>query len=122
MARPKLPKGVHRVSRKIKAGTRFHFYAWRSGPKFWEGPEGYPTDPEFFLAFAAAVARPKPITYATPQTVDDFLSSAEMPKGERTRKDYRLWALCFADAFKAVSSDESDAILVKLALAQGGTR
>ncbi len=100
MARPKLPQGVHRVSRKVKAGTRFYFYAWRGGPKFWEGMEGYPADPEFFVAFAAAVARPKPATYSTPQMVDDFLSSAEMPKGERTRKDYRLWALRFADAFK----------------------
>jgi len=36
----------------------------------------------------------------TPQMVDDFLSSPEMPKGERTRQDYRLWALRFAEAFQ----------------------
>lgn len=36
----------------------------------------------------------------TSQMVDDFLSSAEMPKGERTRQDYRLWAMRFAEEFK----------------------
>lgn len=100
MARHKLPRGVHVVRRPVKDGSRFHFYAWRGGPAFWHGPERHPTEPEFFAALAAATARPKPAAYMTPQMVDDFLDSAEMPKGERTRKDYRLWALRFADAFR----------------------
>ncbi len=100
MARHKLPDKVHRVPRKVIGGTRFHFYAWRGGPKFWDGWEKHPSDPAFFEAYTAAIKRPKPATYTTPQMVDDFLSSAEMPKGERTRKDYRVWALRFAEAFK----------------------
>ncbi|MCW1931729.1 tyrosine-type recombinase/integrase [Pararhodobacter zhoushanensis] len=100
MARFDLPTGVHRVKRLTKTGIKFHFYGWRGGPKFWEGTERHPTAPEFFAALAAAIETPKPSDYMTPQMVDDFLSSAEMPKGERTRQDYRLWALRFAQAFK----------------------
>lgn len=100
MARFDLPKGIHRVKRATRSGARFHFYAWRGGPKFWTSGNRHPTEPEFFAALAEAVARPKPDAYMTPQLVDDFLSSAEMPKGERTRADYRLWALRFAEAFK----------------------
>jgi integrase len=36
----------------------------------------------------------------TSAMVDDFLSSAHMPRGARTKADYRLWALRFAEAFK----------------------
>lgn len=101
MARFDLPKGVHRVRRRLASGAvRFHFYAWRGGPKFWEGDEAHPTDPRFSVAFAEAVALPRPAAYMTPQMVDDFLSSPHMPKGARTRADYRLWALRFAAAFK----------------------
>lgn len=99
--RDKLPSGVHPVKRKLANGSvRWHFYAWRGGPKFWTGDSRHPTEPEFFAALAAAVTRPKPDDYMTTQMVDDFLSSAEMPKGARTREDYRLWALRFAEAFK----------------------
>lgn len=100
MAKGRLPKGVHRVGRKVVGGTRWHFYAWRGGPSFWQGDAKWPNAPAFFAAFTSAIQRPKPVGYSTPQMVDDFLSSAEMPSGERTRKDYRLWALRFADAFK----------------------
>lgn len=100
MARFDLPRHVHRVRRKVAGGWRYHFYAWRGGPKFWSGEERHPTAPGFFAALAAATARPPADEYMTPQMVDDFLSSAEMPKGERTRADYRLWALRFAEAFK----------------------
>lgn len=100
MLRSNRPKGVHCVRRVTKAGTKFHFYAWRGGPKFWEDSARFPNDPAFFVAFAEATARPKPAHYMTVQMVDDFLSSAEMPKGERTRQDYRLWALRFSTAFK----------------------
>lgn len=100
MARFDLAKGVHRVKRKSKSGIKFHFYAWRGGPNFWTDTIRHPTSPEFFEELAQAVARPKPDRYMTYQMVDDFLSSAEMPKGERTRQDYRLWGLRFAEAFK----------------------
>ena len=100
MPRRDLPKGVHRVRRMTSSGARFHFYAWRGGPKFWSGDNRNPMDAAFFIAMAAALELPKLSDYMTPQLVDDFLSSAEMPKGERTRIDYRLWALRFAQAFK----------------------
>lgn len=47
-----LPKGVHRVRRKLANGqSRFHFYAWRGrgAPKFWEDDKRNPTDPDFFF-------------------------------------------------------------------------
>jgi len=100
VGRGDLPKGVHRVRRSSKSGVRWHFYAWRSGPKFWTDSIRHPNDPDFFIAFARVIERPKPALYMTPHMVDDFLSSAEMPRGERTRSDYRTWALRFAEAFK----------------------
>ena len=99
--RPKsFPDKIHAVRRKVKTGIRFHFYAWRGGPKFWEDTVHYPTAPEFFQAFAQVTARPKPATYMTPEMVDDFLSSTAMPKGDRSQLDLRKWGLRFADHFK----------------------
>ena len=99
--RPKsFPDKVHAVRRKVKDGVRFHFYAWRGGPKFWEDTLHYPTAPEFFQAFADVTARPKPAVYMTPNMVDDFLSSTAMPKGDRSRLDLRKWGLRFAEHFK----------------------
>ncbi|MGC5198230.1 tyrosine-type recombinase/integrase [Aphanothece microscopica] len=100
MATPKLPPRVHRVRRAVKDGVRFHFYAWRGGPKFWVDGKAFPSDPAFYQAYAEKTALPKPTAYMATTMVDDFLSSGEMPKAERTRKDYRLWALRFAKAFK----------------------
>jgi integrase len=100
MAKFKLPDHVHRVGRKVKTGMHWHFYAWRGGPRFWTGGDKFPTDPAFFAAFAAAIARPKPAKLMTPDLVDAFLDSPAMPKAARTRADYRKWALRFADAFK----------------------
>ncbi len=100
MAKPDLPKHVHRVRRETNGGTRFHFYAWRGGPKFWTDDHKHPTNPAFYTAFAHAVTLPKPAAYLTPAMVDAFLSSPEMPKAVRTRADYRLWGLRFAEAFK----------------------
>lgn len=101
MPRADLPKGVHRVRRKLANGkSRFHFYAWRGGPKFWEDDHRQPSDPAFYHAFSEASARPKPADYMTPQMVDDFLSSTAMPKGERSRADIRKWGLRFAEYFK----------------------
>ncbi len=101
MPQADLPKGVHRVRRRLASGkSRWHFYAWRGGPKFWEDDRRKPSDTGFYHAFADATARPKPADYATPQMVDDFLSSAAMPKGERSRADIRKWGLRFAEHFK----------------------
>lgn len=88
------------MRRKVKDGVRWHFYAWRGGPKFWVDSIHYPTSPEFFIAYAEAIKRPPPSRYMTPHMVDDFLSSAAMPRGERSRQDIRKWALRFADHFK----------------------
>jgi len=104
--RSNLPKGVHRVRRKVKGGTRFHFYAWRGGPKFWISDCHTPTDPEFLRAYVEATERPKANKYMTPRLVDDFLSSTAMPKAERSRQDLQKWALRFADHFK-----DADAVI-----------
>jgi len=95
-----LPKGVHRVRRKVKDGVRFHFYAWRGGPKFWIDDQRKPSDIAFYHAYAEATVRPKPSDYMTPEMVDDFLSSTALPKGERSRIDIRKWGLRFAEYFK----------------------
>ena len=52
MGQHDLPKGVHRVRRKVKGGYRWHFYAWRGGPKFWTDDKRHPTENEFYQAFA----------------------------------------------------------------------
>ena len=102
MARSDLPKGVHRVRRALASGkTRWHFYAWRGGPKFWEDDRKKPTDPRFYHAFTDVAQRPEPARYMVSRMVDDFLSSAAMSKGERSRQDICKWALRFADHFKA---------------------
>ena len=67
------------MRRATKNGVKFHFYAWRGGPKFWTSDNRYPTAPQFFAALAQATARSQPNTYMTAQMVDDFLSSAEIP-------------------------------------------
>lgn len=101
MPRFRLPKGVHCVRRVTKGGPRFHFYAWRGGPKFWTSSQRYPDDPAFFVALAEAVKLPQvKKSYMTTTMVDEFLSSPFMPKGDRSRADYRLWALRFAEGFK----------------------
>ncbi len=101
MAQSDLPKGVHRVRRSLTSGkVRWHFYAWRGGPKFWEDDRKKPIDPNFYHSFTAVASRPKPSAYMTDRMVDDFLSSAAMPKGERSKQDIRKWALRFADHFR----------------------
>lgn len=100
MPQADLPKGVHRVRRKVKGGDRWHFYAWRGGPSFWTDDKRKPNDPAFYQTFAQVTALPKPATYMTPNMVDDFLSSTAIPKGDRSWLDQRKWALRFAEHFK----------------------
>lgn len=101
MPQVNLPKGVHRVRRKLANGkSRYHFYAWRGGPKFWEDEHRMPANQAFYIAFAEAAARLQPTDYMTSRMVDDFLSSTAIPKSERSRADIRIWALRFADHFK----------------------
>ena len=96
-----LPKGVHRVKRKLANGTvRWHFYAWRGGPKFWKGETRQPKEYDFFRAFADAIEQPEPIKPTLPQIVDKFLSSASMPIAKRSRQDLEKWALRFAEHFR----------------------
>lgn len=95
-----LPKGVHRVKRTLAGGrVRWHFYAWRGGPKFWEDVRREPTDPDFARVYTEAVMRPQPTELTVPALVDAFLSSTAMPKGDRSRADLRKWALRFAAHF-----------------------
>lgn len=96
-----LPKGVHRVRRKVVSGVRYHFYAWRGGPKFWEGTIPNPKEPEFSHAFTECGKPAKPSEYLTSQLVDDFLSSASLPKAQRSKVDIRKWLELFREEFGA---------------------
>lgn len=93
MRRPKgFPRKVHSVGRRLADGTkRWHFYAWRGcgAPKFWEDTVQYPTDPDFFVAFAECVERPAPAMLIVPALVDQFIDSAAKPKGERSKADLK---------------------------------
>lgn len=96
-----LPKGVHRVRRKLASGiSRYHFYAWRGGPKFWEDTIREPKDPDFHVAFADAVKRPPPKKLMVPALVDMFLDSAARAKAPRSFADQKKWLLRFAEYFK----------------------
>ncbi len=94
-----LPKGVHRVRRRVKDGIRYHFYAWRGGPKFWVDSIMHPTDPKFSQSFSEVTKAHEPIDFMTHQMVDEFLSSASMPKAQRSKEDIRKWALRFQAEF-----------------------
>lgn len=95
-----LPKGVHRVRRKLANGRlRYNFYAWRGGPGFWLDEVPEPKDPDFHLAYAEAIGRPEPKRLMTPRLVDDFLSSAARAKAPRSLADQRKWLLRFAAHF-----------------------
>ena len=104
MKRPNgFPREVHAVRRKLaRGGSRWHFYAWRGrgAPKFWVDDIQWPTDREFFVAYAETIERPRVDATLIPALVDDFLSSPDMPRGERSRADLRKWALRFAAHFK----------------------
>ncbi|MCA0846068.1 MULTISPECIES: tyrosine-type recombinase/integrase [Rhodobacterales] len=94
-----LPKGVHRVRRKVSAGYKYHFYAWRGGPKFWEDMARTPRVPDFFHAFAASTSKPERHAYLVAQLVDEFLSSDAMPPKARSREDVELWVKRFQVEF-----------------------
>lgn len=103
MRRPKgFPRNVQPVRRRLVNGTsHYHFYAWRGGPKFWIDTVQFPTCPDFFVAYAECIDRPAPSELMTPKLVDEFLDSAAMPKGERSKSDLRKWTLRFARHFQA---------------------
>jgi len=95
-----LPKGVDRVRRKLANGrSRYHFYAWRGGPKYWVDVVQEPKDPDFHLAFAEAIKRPAPKELATHDIVDLFLASAARARAPRSFADQRKWLLRFAAHF-----------------------
>lgn len=99
MVKRSLPKGVHRVRRKLKCGVKYHFYAWRSGPKFWEDAIPHPVSPEFFQAFAACSVPQKSSANLIDGLVTDFLSSDAMPPKARSREDVELWIKKFQVEF-----------------------
>ncbi|QPM89003.1 tyrosine-type recombinase/integrase [Pseudooceanicola algae] len=99
MVKRSLPKGVHRVRRKVKGGVKYHFYAWRGGPKFWEDVIPYPVVPEFFQAFSACTASQKSSFTLIDELVTDFLSSDAMPPRTRSREDVELWVKRFQNEF-----------------------
>ncbi|WP_334061363.1 tyrosine-type recombinase/integrase [Limimaricola cinnabarinus] len=89
------------MQRKLSSGkSRWHFYAWRGGPKFWEDERRKPSDPAFYHAFTEATARPQLADYMVPQMVDEFLSSTARAKAARSFTDQKKWALRFAAHFK----------------------
>ena len=95
-----LPKGVHRVRRKLASGkSRYHFYAWRGGTKFWIDDIPDPKDHDFHVAFAEAVERPQPQVLMIPTMVDMFLSSVARAKGPRSFADQQKWLMRFAAHF-----------------------
>lgn len=103
MRRRDLATHVHRTRKQTKDGVKWYFYAYRgSGKSFWIDTKRNPTDPAFFIAMADAIKPSRPSSeYMTPQMVDDFLATPFfLLKRERTREDYRRWALRFAEAFK----------------------
>ncbi len=98
----KLPKGIHRVRRKLASGkSRFHFYYGRGkgSPKFWEDDHRNPTDPDFLIAYAEIAKRPKPSVLTCPALVELFFDSAAMPKGDRSKQDIKKWLLRWAAHF-----------------------
>ncbi len=96
-----LPKGAHCVRRRLASGrSRYHFYAWRGGPKFWVDDVREPKSPDFHVAFAEMVKRPQPSTRMTQGLVDLFLSGASRARSVRSYEDQRKWLLRFAAHFR----------------------
>lgn len=98
-------EGIHRVPRKLASGrTRVHHYAWRGGPAFWNSDDGIREGSDAYIAAlneARKDQRGKGTTLTVAGMVDKFLDSPEFTtKAERTRADYRKWALRFAAEFK----------------------
>ena len=95
-----LPGGVHRVGRRLASEkVRWHFYAWRGGPKFWTDDVREPRNTDFVVALAEVLDRPQSDLRDVPSLVDRFLSSAAMPRGQRSRADLCKWTLRFAEHF-----------------------
>lgn len=95
-------KGVHRVRKKLSDGTRREYhYAWRGGPKFWDSASDVALgSPEYIAAFQEFADKPATAVGTAPAMIDAYLSSIEFRSlGERTQKDYKRFALSFADSF-----------------------
>ncbi|MEW9919368.1 tyrosine-type recombinase/integrase [Marimonas sp. MJW-29] len=58
-----------------------------------------PRDPDFNVAYADAIKRPKPKAIMTPTMVDMFLGSAARAKAPRSFEDQRKWLLRLAKHF-----------------------
>ncbi|MEM9148519.1 MAG: tyrosine-type recombinase/integrase [Pseudomonadota bacterium] len=94
---------IRRTTSKLRDGTRVRYhYAWRGGPLFWKSTSDIKENsPAYFAALAACAQPVRSGEYSAADLVDDYLDSAEFKaKRERTRADYRKWALRLADEFK----------------------
>jgi hypothetical protein len=87
-------KGIHKVRRKLTDGRyRFHYYAWRGGPKFWTSDYAVkePVPDAFKAAYDKAVsANDLPVSSANnsfTELIGKFKAEA-MPKDASTRETY----------------------------------
>lgn len=99
-----LPPEVHRVRSKLADGTVVFYFSLRGrkGTGFYKSTDRLPREPEFHLAYAAAMeaAMPKSGNYRTENLVDDYISSPNFARlRPRTQKDYRLWLDRFSKEF-----------------------
>ena len=95
-----LPRGVHRVRRKLVNGKfRYHFYVARGGDKFWVDDVPNPIDPEFSTSYAEVRQRPVRNAHLVEFQVEQFLASSAVPKADRSRRDQKKWLLRFAKHF-----------------------
>ena len=80
-------KGINKLAKQLADGTKItYYYAWKSGPRL----PGKPGDPEFVLAYTAAIGTKAEQPVATVQSVLNAYQAS--PKfadlADRTRKDY----------------------------------
>ena len=95
-------EGIHRVRIKVKGGVRVYHYAWRGGPKFWQSDSKIKEGSDAYIeALNEARKRKRSGPMMVPELVDRFLDSPEFTtRADRTKADYRKWALRFAAEFK----------------------
>lgn len=96
-----LPKHVNRVKKKLTDGSiKFYFSLRSGGGSFYAGSKYDPTsDQEFWKAYSAMIAVPPPTETTVAHVFEKFWASSAVPKGERSRKDQRLWMDRFVDHF-----------------------
>lgn len=103
-------KGIHAVRRKLASGKyRYHYYAWRGGPKFWtsEQPVSEPAPNDFTEALRTAIGASTKRSLSTDRgTLRALISEyKDSPKFTRlkpiTRREYSRALDAVADKFGA---------------------